>query len=282
MEKANRMILKTIQSKLEHATRLLLINTLTRWNDSVLLVEYPKSGGTWLGQLISNYLEIPFPRNRFPSFRRALFHGHYLPRWAIDQNKKIVFLVRDGRDVLVSLYHHQLIWNDKNKLNPKDVVYHRNKTNYEDFEDVRANLGHFLEYTYHHHPSKLQHFTYMGNWYTYNKEWLNRLKDPSKRDNIYMVRYEDLLADTRGTMRKMLKDFFRLEVDEDRLGTIVDKFSFENQARRKKGQEDTKSFLRKGISGDWKNYFGEEEKKQFKILNGDLLNQLGYEESDTW
>jgi hypothetical protein len=276
------MILKTLRSKVEHATRLLFINTITRWNGSILVVEYPKSGGTWLGQLISNYLEIPFPRNRFPATTKAVFHGHYRPTGMIKKNKKIVFLVRDGRDVLVSFYYHQLLWNDKNKLNPKDVIYHRKNTGFKDFKDVKGNLKEYLDYIYLHKPSRFQHFTYMGNWYTFNKEWLKAAKELGQEGRIYMIRYEDLLADTAGTMRTMFKDFFKLEVDEKKLQSVVDKFSFENQTKRKKGQEDTKSFLRKGISGDWKNYFEQAERARFKELNGSLLEELGYETSEDW
>lgn len=276
------MNITAFNSKIEHATRLLLVNTVSRWNDSVLLVEYPKSGGTWLGQLISSYLDIPFPRNRLPGLSRSLFHGHYRPNDTILRNRKIVFLVRDGRDVLVSLYHHQLIWNDKNKLNTKDVLYHRKQTGFEDFEDIGTNIGKFMDYTYNTKPNKLQHFTYMGNWFNFNKAWINAMNTSKYKEHIYLVHYEDLLNDTQGTMEKLLKDFMKLEVNVVKLASIVQRFSFESQSKRKKGEYDAKSFLRKGIIGDWKNYFGEEEKSRFKALNGDLLLELGYEESNTW
>ena len=91
------MIIKKIKGKFEQLTRLLFINFLTLKNDSIILVEYPKSGGTWLGQLVSSYFKIPFPRNKFPGIKRSLYHGHYLPKFNITKNKKIILLVRDGR-----------------------------------------------------------------------------------------------------------------------------------------------------------------------------------------
>ncbi len=275
------MILKTIKSKIEQAVRLLLVNTITARNGSVLIVEYPKSGGTWLGQLVSEYLDLPFPRNRMPVARKSLFHSHYLPKWSIPKNKKILYLVRDGRDVMVSLYYHQLIWNEKNKLNPKDVTYHRKQTGFEDFDDVAGNMPDFIRYTFTEEPSKFQHFTYMGNWASFNSKWIAEME--KGKGNIYLLRYEDLLTDTYGTIAKMLEEFFDIpEVSASRLEEVVQKYSFENQAKRKQGEEKKNSFLRKGISGDWKNYFDDPSKEAFKSHAGEVLIKLGYEKDQSW
>jgi sulfotransferase 6B1 len=40
--------------------------------------------------------------------------------------------------------------------------------------------------------------------------------------------------------------------------------------------------FRKGRSGEWRNYFKEEHKQQFKQVTGDLLVQMGYEQDDNW
>lgn len=271
---------KTIKNKFEQLLRLIFVNSITHINNSVLLVEYPKSGGTWLGQLVSNYLKIPFPRNKFPTVKRAMFHSHYLPKFLIGKNKKIIYLVRDGRDVLVSLYYHQLLWNEKNKLSPKDVLYHRSKVPFDDYENVKKNMGAFIRYTFEDKPSKLQHFTYMGNWYDYNRTWLKKTHNSK---NIYLVKYEDLLTAPHGTLHSMFRDFFDMQkIDELLLNDVVFKFSFENQTKRKKGQENKSSFLRKGIQGDWKNYFGDEDKELFKKYTKTLLIDLGYEKDSNW
>lgn len=273
------MILKTIKNKFEQFIRLIFINSISQINNSVLIVEYPKSGGTWLGQLISNYLKIPFPRNTLPKFKRSLYHSHYLPKYRILKNRNIIYLVRDGRDVIVSLYYHQLLWNEKNKLSPKDVKYHRSKVPFDDFENVKKNMAAFIKYTFNDKPSKLQHFTYMGNWYDYNKSWLEKLKT---HDNIYLLKYEDLLISPNDTLERMFSGFFQIKMDEELLNQIINKFSFENQTKRKKGEEDNNSFLRKGIQGDWKNYFGDEEKKLYKKYTKTLLIDLNYEKDNNW
>jgi hypothetical protein len=42
------------------------------------------------------------------------------------------------------------------------------------------------------------------------------------------------------------------------------------------------SFFRKGIVGDRKNVFTEQDKLVFKEEAGELLAKLGYEKDDTW
>ena len=130
------MILKTINGKFEQATRLLFVNSITFFNKSIIIVEYPKSGGTWLGQLMSGYLELPFPRNKFPTLLRSIYHSHYQPKYLIPKNRKILWLVRDGRDISVSFYYHQTLWSNKNKLDPKTVSYTRKKLAFKDYMDI--------------------------------------------------------------------------------------------------------------------------------------------------
>ena len=51
---------------------------------------------------------------------------------------------------------------------------------------------------------------------------------------------------------------------------------------RKRGQEDISTHERKGIAGDWRNYFAHAIKEKFKDLYGDLLMATGYEQDKDW
>jgi hypothetical protein len=63
----------------------------------------------------------------------------------------------------------------------------------------------------------------------------------------------------------------------------VDSASFEKLSRgRERGEEDPSSFYRKGVAGDWKKYFTEEDRRVFKEEAGELLIRLGYEEDLDW
>ena len=68
----------------------------------------------------------------------------------------------------------------------------------------------------------------------------------------------------------------------DRLREISRKYSFENVAKRRTGQENTRSFLRKGVAGDWKEKFTPEARRVFARHAGEELILAGYEEDDSW
>lgn len=274
------MKLKQFIGKFEHATRLAYINSVTHVNESVLIVEYPKSGGTWLAQLVSGCLELPFPRNQYPILKKAVYHSHYLPKFSIHKNKHIVWLLRDGRDIMVSSYFHHLVWNDKNRNDPKLVNYYRNKLNFSDFTDIHSNLPKYIDFLFTDTPSKFIFFNHPGNWREYNNRWLEIMKSQS---NVFLIRYEDMLNDTYQEMISLFSKMFPdNEFDPERIQKVVDKYSFENQTKRKPGEENTTSFLRKGISGDWKNYFNDEAKAIFKKYAGEMLIKLGYEKDQNW
>ena len=274
------MRLKQLLGKFEHATRLLYVNSVTLINKSVLVVEYPKSGGTWLAQLLSGCLELPFPRNQYPIVKKAVYHSHYQPKYLIDNNKHIIWLLRDGRDIMVSSYFHHLIWNDKNKKDPKLVNYYRDRLKFEDYSDIRKNLPQYIDFLFTDKPAKLIFFNHPGGWKSYNEKWL---KASESNSNIYSIRYEDMLTNTYDEMIKLLdQQFSDLDVPETTIKRVVDNYSFENQTMRKPGDENINSFLRKGVSGDWKNHFNSQAKEVFKYHAGDLLIKLGYEKDKNW
>jgi hypothetical protein len=58
--------------------------------------------------------------------------------------------------------------------------------------------------------------------------------------------------------------------------------SFETRTGRRRGVEDPSQHLRKGIAGDWRNFFTERIRSVFKARYADLLVRTGYEMDASW
>jgi len=103
---------------------------------------------------------------------------------------------------------------------------------------------------------------------------LTRLEAWFHTVNAYKVRYEELYSNPVETLKG---------IEEDRISEIVAKNSFSKKAGQIPGEEAKDSPARKGIVGDWKNYFDAECVSTFKAAyNGrwnKLLIELGYENS---
>jgi sulfotransferase 6B1 len=94
--------------------------------------------------------------------------------------------------------------------------------------------------------------------------------------DVMVVKFEELLADQQRSITSMIeflerKDF-RLQMSrEQAVQQVIEAV-----------QPKKSPTFRKGHSGEWRNYFKEEHKQQFKQVTGDLLVQMGYEQDDNW
>lgn len=217
-----------------------------------------------MGQMIADAFELPFPRNRLPMLRSSIMHGHYI--WPGNM-KNVAVLWRDGRDVLVSQYYHSLFYNDKG--NKRGVKITRRSVPFTDYEDIFKNLPEFIEYTYKQKGN-------LGfSWADFYNVWGNR-------SNVIHVKYEKLRAETAGELKRIIFTLSEKKLSSERATEIADNFSFEKQSGRKPGQENLKSFMRKGVVGDWKNYFSPDAKQLFDKYAGEALIGLGYEKDHSW
>jgi hypothetical protein len=97
-----------------------------------------------------------------------------------------------------------------------------------------------------------------------------------------LVKYEDLLARDEEILGRILLDHCRLDVDRGRFREVVRAHRFEAQSGRKPGTEDAHAHERKGIAGDWRNYFTDKVRAEFKRYYGSLLVATGYETNFNW
>lgn len=214
--------------------------------------------------MLASALHVPFPQNRLPLFRPSIMHGHLIRPLHL---KKIVVVWRDGRDVLISQYYHSLFKNEKN--NSPLVEITRNHFKAKDYGDIRNNLYRFIEYAYTGIQSPK--FT----WMDFVDAWAGK-------DNVIHTKYEDLRTNPIKELKRIVKALTGDLCADKTLKSVVEKYSFEKLSGRKPGQENKNSFMRKGISGDWINYFSKREKLLFAKYAGKGLIRLGYEKDDSW
>jgi hypothetical protein len=85
-----------------------------------------------------------------------------------------------------------------------------------------------------------------------------------------LVRYEELRADTLGTMRRIYSAL-EIPVDEGELVRAVEKHSWENIPEEKKGEG---KFFRKATPGGWREDLTPEQIEMVKKITAPLLNDL--------
>jgi hypothetical protein len=85
-----------------------------------------------------------------------------------------------------------------------------------------------------------------------------------------LVRYEDLVADTLGTMRRLYAAL-GIEVNAVELARAVEKHSWENVPEEEKGEG---KFYRKGRPGGWREDLTEEQAKTVERITASLLEEF--------
>lgn len=231
------------------------------------VVEYPKSGGTWLGKMCSTCLDVPFPQHPLlPIAFEAILHTHtgYEPRL-----KNVIYLIRDGRDVLLSFYFHRYR-TLQTKYRNQTIKWMKQTYGKEiDMQDVQTYLPRFIE------SEMLTPSIITQNWPNHVQGWMNK---PS----VSLVKYEDLLTKPIEVLQYIHRELKGSEIDENIVHNIVERYSFKSMSGRKSGDENLKSFLRKGISGDWQNHFNKEAADIFNEYAGTVLFDTGYEQDKNW
>ena len=169
-------------------------------------------------------------------------HGMHLQ--SLDQlfpDAKFIHIIRDGRAVFISAWHHNVRSRDENL----------EKLGFDDFLEITA------------------------------REWSDRVRRARaaglRLGGRYLeIRYEDLAADPGSWMKRTL-DFLGASSSPEVLQACIDAASFEKLSKgRKPGEEDTASFFRKGVPDDWRNHLSASQIQRFGAHAGGLLEELGY------
>lgn len=236
----------------------------------VFVTGFPKSGTVWVTRMIADYLQLPYPHySVFPIGCHAVVHGH---QRVPGTHLRGAYVMRDGRDAMVSLYFHMarsLPEGDNPRMSRKQKQLFPGLVNK---RNVRENLPQFLE------RQLARPFASQGmHWGQHVKTYLS-----GNFSKFASVKYEDLLADPHQHLAATVEKICGEDADPQQVRATVWKYSFEQQAGRKRGREDRSGFLRKGTSGDWRHHFSRAAGDVFDHYCGDALIAAGYETDRSW
>ena len=228
------------------------------------LVSYPRSGNTWMRTMVG-VLVNPAEKGN-PDFTRQTIPGISIsnakkinslisPRiikshsWYRTDIRRAVYLVRDGRDVLVSLYHYHITRENKTISFPEF---------YSDY--VNGKYGQL--------------------WHENVESWLTRGKELLGED-LLVIPFEELKVNTYQILTQTA-EFLGLpagkpEVDLAMEASDISRMRKIEMQRRGPVDNINASFYRGGKTGEWKDLFTPEIREGFYRIAGNALNLAGYE-----
>jgi len=241
------------------------------WPDDVFILSFPKSGNTWARFLIANLIYPETPADfsninrltpdpeamskrelaKMPRPRIIKSHQYFDPRYP-----RVIYIVRDPRDVLLSTYHFQ-----------------RKCRVIEDQFPLEKYATQFI-------AGKTSPY---GSWGDNVASWLVTRQN---RPGFLLLRYEDMLEDAARELNKVVA-FLQIPPDAERIANAVRRSAADEMRKLERSQahlwSSTKStrqdlpFVRAAKAGGWRTELPEEAVSQLEGAWGHLMTHLGYE-----
>jgi hypothetical protein len=160
-------------------------------------------------------------------------------------NSKIIFLLRDGRDVIESLIdaHSPNSWNKHLARKPLTTRKQRLEA-----------IAHYAEF-----------------WKTAITAMWKAFHDHSA-DLRLLLRYQELKANTPQELKRIYS-FLNISIPDDDVQRKADQYSFERIPSSEKGPG---KFNRAATTGGWRSSFSKGEQKLMNSIMGEALQQTGF------
>ncbi|XP_048881087.1 amine sulfotransferase-like [Brienomyrus brachyistius] len=237
-------------------------------DSDVFLLTYPKSGTTWLKQILtmieakgditatSNqmvletipWIEVLHDKEKFttaasPRIRSSHLPYKLLPRDLTKKRGKVIYVARNPKDVLVSYFH-----------------FHNCAVMLETPKDFNDFFEKFM-----------QGKVFASNWFEHIKSWyLHR----HEMDHLY-VTYEEMIQDLRAVVERICcflgKDLSSSEMDNVVMHSTFENMSNNSSVNYKRLPEtllnhQKGAFMRKGTVGNWKKHFTVAQSERFDLM----------------
>ena len=190
---------------------------------------------------------------------------------AVFPDAKLVYIVRDGRDVLVSERFRNFVEESKFLTSEDKHI----------IEEFRRDHSRFMNGTRSIFTEAFIRRVAKG-WVTN----LQELEDEGKRlfdKNYFALRYEDLLEGPFEELTRLCKFLGVKKIDKSLAKQIkAEMESNPDEEWQAKRNEGIASFLPKGHAGNWERLFTAKDKSIFKEIAGDMLVKWKYEQGLNW
>jgi len=238
-------------------------------DDDIIIGTYSKSGTTWMQQIVSQLIfsgeeglpvsdmspwvdlrlppkEVKLPMLEGQTHRRFLKTHLPVDALVFSEKAKYLYIGRDGRDVVWSLYNHHA---------------NGNEAWYDALNNTPGRVGPPLGPPVGAPPAYFEHWLtndgapFWPFWENVRSWWGIR-----HLPNVKLVHFADLKADMEGQIREIAA-FIGVDIDEDRMASILEHCSFDymksnaEQSAPLGGafwEGGAKTFIHKGANGRWK------------------------------
>ncbi len=222
----------------------------------IWIASFPRSGNTFLRNIFyevyglkssTYHLESSYPiDDNYDSY--PLVKTHLLPSQLTKGNNKSIYLVRDGRDALISVAHMR-----------KDIVAPESNFRENLKEAIIAAEG-----------------SYFGGWSENVKQWFNYAD--------VVIKYEELIINPKACFAKISKVMNLPAANWDKLPTFehlknsIPKYGAKHdlQISDTDKQDFAQKFFRKGKANNWIEEMPDDLHDLFWYYHGKMMDKLGY------